>query len=285
MPGTLTITNFTATPAAAYEGEGISLSWSIDDSEVIGNLSIEIRDTSMNLLHTSSSNSGSHNTIVSDLGGIAQDVSYTILAWDTNSPGEVQQQTTLVSADPGIPQANTQTLTTPANTALPITLTGNDPNNLPSPLSYTIVTSPINGTLTGSPPNLTYQPNASFQGPDSFTFEVGDGKYSSSVTTISLTVQVPPLAPSGINLSTTSINETVTTNSFVAFLEAEDANPDDTHIFSLVSGPGDTNNSSFTIIDNQLRSQINFTGLADSTFNIRIRAEDNSVCNTKRALL
>ena len=54
---------------------------------------------------------------------------------------------------------------------------------------YTVTSGPINGTLTGSPPNLVYSPNARFSGSDSITFKVSDGTTESDVATVNLTVQ------------------------------------------------------------------------------------------------
>ena len=58
--------------------------------------------------------------------------------------------------------ANAQAVTTPEDTALAITLTGSDPDL--DPLTFAIVTGPTNGALTGTPPNVTYTPNANYFG-------------------------------------------------------------------------------------------------------------------------
>ena len=47
-----------------------------------------------------------------------------------------------------------------------------DPANV---LSFVIVAQPTHGVLTGTAPNVTYTPNADFNGPDSFTFKANDG--------------------------------------------------------------------------------------------------------------
>ncbi|HEY3760509.1 MAG TPA: tandem-95 repeat protein [Verrucomicrobiae bacterium] len=87
------------------------------------------------------------------------------------------------------PTANPQNLMTPANTPLPITLTGNDPQSLP--LTYLIVTSPTNGTLSNLNTNtgaVTYTPNTNYFGTDTFTFRVNDGQTNSTTATVTLTV-------------------------------------------------------------------------------------------------
>lgn len=55
--------------------------------------------------------------------------------------------------------------------------------------SYTIVTPPQHGTLTGAAPHLIYTPAADYHGTDSFTFTVSDGLASSAPATVSITVE------------------------------------------------------------------------------------------------
>ncbi len=88
------------------------------------------------------------------------------------------------------PIANPQTLSVNENGSLPITLTATDADS--DPLTYSIVTSPSNGSLSGSPPNVTYHPNLNFSGSDSFTFKANDTHVDSVPATISITVN-PPL--------------------------------------------------------------------------------------------
>jgi probable HAF family extracellular repeat protein len=77
-------------------------------------------------------------------------------------------------------------VTTTKNTAVSITMVGSDPDN--DPLTYTVVSQPANGTLSGSGANRTYTPAKNFTGSDSFTFKVNDGKADSNVATVFITV-------------------------------------------------------------------------------------------------
>ena len=71
------------------------------------------------------------------------------------------------------PTANDQSVNTSEDTNLPIILTASDPEN--DPLTYSVTVQPNYGTLNGTPPNVTYQPNADYHGPDGFTFNANDG--------------------------------------------------------------------------------------------------------------
>ena len=56
-------------------------------------------------------------------------------------------------------------------------------------LTFTVLTQPKNGTLTGNAPVLVYVPSADFFGPDSFTFKADDGIDDSNTSTISIVVE------------------------------------------------------------------------------------------------
>jgi len=111
-----------------------------------------------------------------------------------------------VSAANDIPVATPQTLTTPEETALAITLSGTDVEN--SPLTYAVITPPTNGILSGTEPNLVYTPNSNYNGPDSFTFRVNDGTVNSPIATITLTVTPLNDAPVAVSESYTSPENT-----------------------------------------------------------------------------
>lgn len=61
-------------------------------------------------------------------------------------------------------------------------------------LTYSIVTMPIQGSLTGTPPNVVYTPVPNFFGADAFTFSVSDGVQTSSAI-VSMTVNPVNDAP------------------------------------------------------------------------------------------
>jgi hypothetical protein len=91
------------------------------------------------------------------------------------------------------PVVDDQTLVTNEDTPLTITLSATDLDS--QTLAYSLVTTPTNGALTGSPPTLTYTPTVNFSGVDHFTFKANDGLADSNVATVTVTVQPVNDAP------------------------------------------------------------------------------------------
>ena len=87
------------------------------------------------------------------------------------------------------PIANNQAVTVNKNTQQAITLTATDSDN--DPLTYTVLTQPAHGTLTGTAPNLNYNPDTDYVGTDSFSFKANDGTVDSNTATVSITVDDP----------------------------------------------------------------------------------------------
>ncbi|MGL5018260.1 MAG: DUF6288 domain-containing protein, partial [Luteolibacter sp.] len=84
------------------------------------------------------------------------------------------------------PYAFAQSLTLLKNMSQDLTLSGSG-----GTLTYTVITPPANGTLTGTAPNLTYTPTANYNGSDSFTFKVNNGTSDSAPATVAITVAAP----------------------------------------------------------------------------------------------
>ena len=79
-----------------------------------------------------------------------------------------------------------QSVTTAEDTSKSITLTAVSPIENAS-FSFTIVTPPSHGQLTGTGANRTYQPDPDFNGSDSFTFKANDGARDSNTSTVTIT--------------------------------------------------------------------------------------------------
>ena len=106
------------------------------------------------------------------------------------------------------PGTENQLATTDEDVAAAITLNAVSPNASPT-FTYTIVTSPANGVLSGVGPTFTYTPAANFHGTDSFTFRVNDGSNNSNTSTVNITV-------TPVNDVPVADSQSVTTNSNTA---------------------------------------------------------------------
>ncbi len=69
---------------------------------------------------------------------------------------------------------------------LSIKLQGSDEDK--DDLTFTVLSQPKNGALSGTGANLTYTPKANYIGSDSFTFKANDGVADSNTATISIKV-------------------------------------------------------------------------------------------------
>ncbi len=152
------------------------------------------------------------------------------------------------------PTATGQSVSTNEDTAEAITLSGSDPED--AALSFTIVTGPAHGGLgpISAPDcsaanvctaNVTYTPDANYNGPDSFTFKVNDGTSDSNIATVSITVDPVNDAPTAGN-DGYSTNEDTALNVPAPGVLANDSDVDlDPLTAVLVTGP--VNAASFTL--------------------------------------
>lgn len=153
-----------------------------------------------------------------DLTGTAPDLTYTpdpdyfgsdsfqFTVTDGGSPPLTSTAATIsitvnevvVPPDNNPPVATPQSVATDESVALPITLAGTDDVTPSGSLVFNVTVTPIHGDLTGTAPNLTYTPDAGYEGSDSFQFTVTDGgspPLTSAAATISITVNQVNTAP------------------------------------------------------------------------------------------
>lgn len=90
------------------------------------------------------------------------------------------------------PVAYDLSLTTEEDTAVTTLLTAADAEG--DELVFTVIDSPMDGVLSGTPPSLVYTPDSYFIGVDRFTFKANDGLNDSNIAAITVTVkdQIPP---------------------------------------------------------------------------------------------
>lgn len=116
------------------------------------------------------------------------------------------------------------------DTALPLTLPGNDVDG--DTLYWVIDMQPSNGTLSGTAPDLTYTPDQDYFGGDSFTFHVTDGAASSSTETVDITVDPVNDPPVSQDLNVQVVMNTPTSVTLQA-MDVDDASLS----YEVVGGP------------------------------------------------
>ncbi len=222
------------------------------------------------------------------------DRSITFSATDKANGFASASQIITVTAVNDAPTAADATLTTNEDTALVLSASSFGFSDVDGDTlaGVKITTLPIAGTLQNNgiavtlnqeitkadldAGKLIFTPTANANGTAYATigFKVSDGTvYSDAAQT--LTVDVTPVndAPTDIALTSTTINESVAlASATVATLSGTDPESD-TLTYTLVSGTGDTNNSSFTLDGTML--QVGAAELAAGSYNLRIRATDN----------
>lgn len=83
-------------------------------------------------------------------------------------------------------------------------------------------------------------------------------------------------APTDVQLSASSLNENNATNETIGSFSTTDEDTGDTHSYSLVSGSGDEDNSSFEIAGSVLQASEIFDFEAQSSYSIRVQSSDGN---------
>jgi uncharacterized repeat protein (TIGR01451 family) len=145
-------------------------------------------------------------TVAANAGGsMTLTASVSSSGGDPVSTNNVAQDTDVVGVNHA-PVANPQSANATEDTPLPIMLSASDQDN--DSLSWSIVSAPAHGALSGSGSAVTYTPAANYSGADSFTFRVNDGFVNSNEATVTIAVAAvndPPAAtPQSVSLAQNS---------------------------------------------------------------------------------
>jgi hypothetical protein len=131
--------------------------------------------------------------------------SFTFRVNDGSADSNVATISITVAAVNDAPVAVGGSITTNEDATAAVTLSGTDTEG--STLTFTIVTPPAHGTLSGTGAVRTYTPAANYNGPDSFTFRVNDGGVDSDVATIAIAVAAINDAPRFTSGADQTVNE------------------------------------------------------------------------------
>jgi len=228
---TITVNASNDQPVAANQASSVS-----EDGSVVLTLSATDNDASSltySLLTNPSqgtlSGTGSTRTYTPDPNYNGQD-SFTWKANDGTTDSNTATYTLTVTPENDAPVASSQTVTVVEDTPTSISLSATDIDG--DSLTYEIVTSPANGTVTGTGAIRTYSPDTNYAGPDSFTFKANDGLLDSSVVTVDITVSVVSDPPTADTITVSTLEDT----SAAITLSGSDGDGDPL-TFSVLAGP------------------------------------------------
>lgn len=184
---TLTVTPANDAPIAAAQ----SVATAEDTAKSIVLSATDVDNTSLTfrivtaLARGTLSGSGANLTYTPNANFNGSD-SFVFVANDGQTDSAAATVSITVSAVNDAPIAQDQSTLTGEDMPKAIVLGATDVDN--TTLTFSLVTQPANGSLSGSGANLTYTPNADFVGRDSFTFKANDGAADSNIATVSITV-------------------------------------------------------------------------------------------------
>lgn len=119
--------------------------------------------------------------------------SFAFTAYDGELHSAPAIVTLVIAAVNDAPVAQARSLVLDEDGSAAVTLAATDVEE--EALSFSVVTPPQHGTLSGSAPNLGYTPAADYHGSDSFTFIASDGAAGSAPASVSITVSPVNDAP------------------------------------------------------------------------------------------
>jgi VCBS repeat-containing protein len=211
-PATVTITVTSvddapvATPASVTLAEDSSANIVLSGTDVEGDaLTFTV---TVNPAHGTLSGTGPDLTYTPSPDYFGSD-SFAFVANDGQSNSAPAVVTITVTPVNDAPVATSASVTLAEDTGTNIVLTGTDVEG--DGLSFTVISGPMHGTLSGTAPDLTYTPEANYFGGDSFTFAVNDGQLTSASATVTITVTPVNDAPVATPMSVT-LAEDMSTN-------------------------------------------------------------------------
>ena len=157
--------------------------------------------------------------------------SFTFVANDGEVDSDEVTVSLIINAINDAPTVAGQVLSTNEDTALTVTLSGNDIEE--ESLSYRVVTESANGSVTLTGNILIYTPNSNFNGSDSVSIVANDGQLDSEFALISITVDSVNDAPLISGIPAASVNE----DSEYLFIPIASDTDNDTLTFSISNKP------------------------------------------------
>lgn len=123
-----------------------------------------------------------------------------------------------------------------------------------------------------------------FETKDSYSIRVNtnDGNGGDFAKEFTISIDDVSESPTDIALDNTSIDENEAAGTVVGILSTSDVDAGETYTYTLVSGSGDTDNASFSIDGNELRSAEMFDFETKDSYSIRINTNDGNGGNFEK---
>lgn len=144
------------------------------------------------------------------LNGLAANSSYSFtvkardLTGNQTNPSALATVNTLANK---APVANADSAKVVNNTSVAVSVLANDSDPEADPIAVTAVTQGTNGSVTFTNTGLTYKPNSSFVGTDTFAYTISDSLGASATATVSVNVTAAPVMAT--NRLPVAVNDTV----------------------------------------------------------------------------
>jgi hypothetical protein len=170
--------------------------------------------------------------------------SFTYRAFDSASAFVDGVASVTISGVNDPPVADSQAVIADEDVALPIVLTGSDIDG--DALIFAIVTPPAFGSLSGTPPEVTYLSNLNYNGADSFTFRVNDGLLDSEIATVSITINAVNDPPTATSADIVTDEDTASAGVTPSVLDVDTV---DAYTYSILTQPA---SGTASLVANQL---------------------------------
>ncbi|MCZ8359270.1 MAG: cadherin domain-containing protein [Microcystis sp. LE19-388.1G] len=231
-------------------------------------------------------NSYSIRVKTTDQGGLSFEKTLTITVNDVNETPSNQAPTDLALS------ATTVNENVPVNTVIG-TFSTTDPDT-GNTFTYSLVagtgdTDNSEFSIVGNQLQINNSPDFETKNSYSIRVKTTDQGGLSFEKTLTITVndvnETPSnQAPTNLVLSATTVNENVAPNTVIGTFSSTDPDTGNSFIYSLVTGTGDTDNSAFSIVGNQLQINNSPDFETKNSYSIRVKTTDQGGLSFEKTL-
>ncbi|WP_353847776.1 cadherin domain-containing protein, partial [Microcystis sp. M26BS1] len=226
-------------------------------------------------------NSYSIRVKTTDQGGLSFEKTLTITVNDVNETPTNQAPTNLALS------ATTVNENVPVNTVIG-TFSSTDPDT-GNTFTYSLVagTGDTDNTafsIVGNQLQINNSPDFETKNSYSIRVKTTDQGGLSFEKTLTIVVNNVNETPTDLALSATTVNENVPVNTVIGTFSSTDPDTGNTFTYSLIAGTGDTDNSAFSIVGNQLQINNSPDFETKNSYSIRVKTTDQGGLSFEKTL-